>query len=130
MLASVCQAYVFRKAQDLASLVPLGAAIRLVKGGMNCSGRSGVSVNRCAHSSDPIMRVNLRSQTSYWYVPYINLQNSGFLFPPGLGGSGFDLLHLDPRALDLFDDVLNRGGPDERLGVFVPGLHKCLDRLL
>src|SRR5436305_14149946 len=68
--------------------------------------------------------------TTWWYVPYITLQNSALLFPSGLGGSGFDLLHLGPRALDLFDDVLNRGGPDERLGVFVPGLHKCLDRLL
>ena len=38
-----------------------------------------------------------------------------------LGGSGFDLLHLDPRAIDLFDDVLDGGAPDERLGVFVPG---------
>src|SRR5260370_35161466 len=52
------------------------------------------------------------------------------LFPPRLGGSGFDLLHLDPRAIDLFEDVLDGGAPDERLGVLVPGLHKCLDRLL
>ena len=71
-----------------------------------------------------------KNRSSWWYVPYITLQNSALLFPSGLGGSGFDLLHLGPRALDLFDDVLNRGGPDERLGVFVPGLHKCLDRLL
>jgi hypothetical protein len=28
---------------------------------------------------------------------------------PGVGGSGFDLLHLDPRAIDLFDDVLDGG---------------------
>jgi hypothetical protein len=26
-----------------------------------------------------------------------------------VGGSGFDLLHLDPRAIDLFDDVLDGG---------------------
>src|SRR5438105_9826850 len=57
MLASVCQAYVFRKAQDLASLVPLGAAIRLVKGGMNCSGRSGVRSEE--HTSELQSRVDL-----------------------------------------------------------------------
>jgi len=51
-------------------------------------------------------------------------------FPPGLGGSWFDLLHFDRRAIDPFDDVLNRGASDEPLGVFVPSLHKCLDRLL
>jgi hypothetical protein len=33
----------------------------------------------------------------------------------------FDLLHLDSRAIDLFDDVLDSGAPDERLGVLVPG---------
>ncbi len=43
------------------------------------------------------------------YVPYITLQIKSLLFPPGLGGSGFDLLHLDPRAIDLFDDVPDGG---------------------
>jgi hypothetical protein len=62
--------------------------------------------------------------------PVYALQISPLLFSPGLGGSGFDLLHLDPRAINLFDDVLDGGAPDERLGGFVPGLHKCLDRLL
>ena len=62
--------------------------------------------------------------------PVYNFTEQPPSFPPGLGGSRFDLLHLDPRAIDLFDDVLNRGAPDERLGAFVPGLHKSLDRLL
>ena len=49
------------------------------------------------------------------------------LFAPGLGGSGFDLLHLHPCAIDLFDDLFDSGAPDERLGVLVPSLQKCLD---
>src|SRR5271154_1064742 len=55
------------------------------------------------------------------------------LFPlfcaSGKGGSGVDLLHLEPRAFDLLDDLTDAGGPDERLGVLVPGLHKFFDRL-
>ena len=57
------------------------------------------------------------------------LQLSRLLFPSGQGGSGLDLLHLDPRPLDLLDDVLDGGRPDEGLGILVPGLHKFLDRL-
>jgi len=60
-------------------------------------------------------------------VSHITLQIGRLVFPPGPGGSGLDLLHLDPRAIDLFDDALDGGAPDERLGVLVPGSHKCLD---
>src|SRR5260370_39917612 len=38
--------------------------------------------------------------------PVYNFTEQPPSFPPGLGGSRFDLLHLDPRAIDLFDDVL------------------------
>src|SRR6266566_3369093 len=34
---------------------------------------------------------------------------------------------LRPRAIDLFDDLFDSGAPDERLGVLVPSLQKCLD---
>src|SRR5256885_2313719 len=44
-----------------------------------------------------------------------------FLFPAaGQGGSGLDLLHLDPRPLDFRHDALDGGRPDEGLRIFVP----------
>jgi hypothetical protein len=62
--------------------------------------------------------------------PVYGFTDQPLLFSPRLGGSGFDLIHLDPRAIDLFDHVLDGGAPDERLGVLVPGSHTCLDRLV
>src|SRR5208283_2372573 len=44
--------------------------------------------------------------------------------------AGLDLLHLGPCSSDLFDDLLNRSAPHERLGVVIPSAHELLDRLL
>jgi hypothetical protein len=41
--------------------------------------------------------------------PVYSFTAQPFPFFPGLGGSGFDLLHLDPRSIDLFDNVLDGG---------------------
>jgi len=49
--------------------------------------------------------------------------------PRGKGGSGLNLLHLDPRPFDFLDDALDRGRPDEGLRMFVPAAHKFLDHL-
>src|SRR2546421_11907742 len=52
-----------------------------------------------------------------------------FLFPAaGQGGSGLDLLHLDPRPLDFRHDALDGGRPDEGLRTYVPASQEFPDR--